>query len=99
MARWPIINGPRLFHFVHLPSSFLLVRYPRYTEAKLLIPIVCPGIGYTEYLLLDLRSLANFARNDVLLAAGYFLSSFSDAELMQYLSPVGRGPSGKTCPR
>src|SRR5271165_6337840 len=29
----------------------------------------------------------------------YFGSSFSEAELMQYRSPVGRGPSGNTCPR
>ena len=28
-----------------------------------------------------------------------FGSSFSDTELMQYRSPVGLGPSGKTCPR
>ena len=28
-----------------------------------------------------------------------FFSKLSDAEFMQYRNPVGRGPSGKTCPR
>jgi len=26
-------------------------------------------------------------------------SSFSDSELIQYLNPLGGGPSGKTCPK
>src|SRR2546423_3772001 len=29
----------------------------------------------------------------------YSSSRFNAAELMQYRRPVGRGPSGKTCPR
>ena len=29
----------------------------------------------------------------------YFSSNFKETELIQYLKPVGLGPSGKTCPK
>ena len=45
-------------------------------------------------------SLSCFSVLSVSSVVNYLSSSnFSDAEFRQYRSPVGRGPSSKTCPR
>ena len=88
---WKPNNDPlRRRHFTLLGPSYIAV------EISQLIAIVLPenlAVGTDE------RSSASLAGARLSVKAQALFTNFSEAEFMQYRSPVGRGPSSNTCPR